>query len=485
MSWIRDLHATLDKRVMPEDVARIILGSNGWAGIPAPLWHELARVSHARPLWYWSSMRDDFERPDDCSALLTAAGRIFGYPADGIDPADPDQVGGFLNTMGALIGWGPGQDWHFRMNREQRAEYAVYHPALAGMSRRQYDKRYRALLHLEDKATRMYERLRFRRLVLIGRSGFAADIEPERFERDPMTACLIAYLAARKNRRRLFTLSSKENPVDGAAQMMLDYVLAAPGSDFEMLAMVHPRPEILARMDEVAVGSLMGAWWEVMRECAGGLKQAWPGDPVLDGTGRTISGVNPLTMIVHRGMDSSTWNTMASAYNAARAGWLNCATASAATQGLTGPFLPGKVMRLMAADLAWWHQASGGDVDPDTQVWARLPKPWTVMDGSARCTRADVEAACAEAGVDAAARGWTAPRADGAVAVFTPTPELVHGVTIASPEWAALLRRAGVFAGPSKGAVRGLDGIEVPDGVVTGELPVRDEAGNYYGTSGG
>ncbi|GAA4221237.1 hypothetical protein FHR32_005316 [Streptosporangium album] len=33
---------------------------------------------------------------------------------------------------------------------------------------------------------------------------------------------------------------------------------------------------------------------------------------------------------------------------------------------------PGKAMRLMAADLAWWHRGTGGDVDPDTRVWASL-----------------------------------------------------------------------------------------------------------------
>jgi hypothetical protein len=127
----------------------------------------------------------------------------------------------------------------------------------------------------------------------------------------------------------------------------------------------------------------------------------------------------------------------------------------------------------MAADLTWWHRGTGGDVDPDTQVWARLPLPWDVIAGIESCTRADVEAACAEAGIDPAARGWTAPRPPGVPAVFKPTPDLVHGVAVSDPSWALLLRRAGVFSG------KGLrEEIEVPMEVINGPLPVRDPASN-------
>ncbi len=33
---------------------------------------------------------------------------------------------------------------------------------------------------------------------------------------------------------------------------------------------------------------------------------------------------------------------------------------------------PGKAIRFMAADLVAWHPAGGGDVDPNTAVWAAL-----------------------------------------------------------------------------------------------------------------
>lgn len=55
---------------------------------------------------------------------------------------------------------------------------------------------------------------------------------------------------------------------------------------------------------------------------------------------------------------------------------------------------------------------------------------------------------------------------------ITPTPELVHGVSIADPVWASLLRRAGVFSGKhikpdlAEDAVRGLMA-----GVVVSPMP--------------
>jgi hypothetical protein len=82
-------------------------------------------------------------------------------------------------------------------------------------------------------------------------------------------------------------------------------------------------------------------------------------------------------------------------------------------------------------------------------VWAALPAPWDVLDGTASCTRAEVEAACRLHGVDPVQKGWTAPRPHGAVEAFRPTPELVHGVEVGHPELALFLRRIGVFSGKS------------------------------------
>ena len=76
-----------------------------------------------------------------------------------------------------------------------------------------------------------------RRLILTGHSGFAHEIPLERFAADPYAACFIAYFTARKNKRRLFSLTGKENPVDHLAEALLAR-LDRPGArtDWEMLA---------------------------------------------------------------------------------------------------------------------------------------------------------------------------------------------------------------------------------------------------------
>jgi len=57
-----------------------------------------------------------------------------------------------------------------------------------------------------------------------------------------------------------------------------------------------------------------------------------------------------------------------------------------------------------------------------------------------------VEAICRKHGVDPVKKGWTAA-AQKRVAEFRPTPELVHGVTVSSPQLAAAIKKAGWFSG--------------------------------------
>ncbi|WP_432967761.1 hypothetical protein [Dactylosporangium sp. CA-233914] len=71
-------------------------------------------------------------------------------------------------------------------------------------------------------------------------------------------------------------------------------------------------------------------------------------------------------------------------------------------------------------------------------------------------------------GVDAQARGWVA----GAMVAFEPTPELVHGVAVADPVWAARLRNAGTCSGKRirPGYADAL-AEDVPADVVISDLP--------------
>jgi hypothetical protein len=437
MTAIDELYATLDRRAMPSQVARIIRDSGMAAMWPFPVRRRLDTVADAHGYFYFSSMSDDFERAADCTEQLARAARVFGVSTDGIDPADAGQVRDFITLLGrGAGGWEPGFDWkRDRLNKDDRRgngrQLAGIDPEL--VAKRQYNRHVRVLRHLHEKAERMRAAQHRRELLVMGRSGFIADITPERFAADPVAACYIAYYTARKNERRQFSLAGRGNPVDHLAQGLLDMALASDRTDFEMLSWVFPRPAVLARLDPAALGRLLGAWHAVMALTADQLRDAWPGDERVD----------RLTMIVRRGMDSSTWNTLAQAYNAARAAWLGCLAASGAL-GLLEPACPGKVMRLMAADLAYWHRAEGSNVDSNTLVWARLPLPWQVLrEPGLSCTAGDVRTACAEAGLDPEAAGWLAPRPDGQVATFRPTPDLVHGIEVADPTWRSAARRSG------------------------------------------
>lgn len=453
-SALDKLYTSLDSRLRPEDVAALILA----AGQPFDDGERtlLQRAANSRPRWWYTSMSSDFARPVDASRQVAALNRMTGAAFE-VDAANPAELRALLAAVGGGVGWRTGFD--FKRDRVTRAELKA---AGSPWSKRQYNRLVRHLTRLHAKVERLDVELRKRELMLVGRSGLAADITAGRFRNDLAAACFVAYFVARKNLRREFSLSGKTNPMDEIADMLLKRL--DDTSDWWMVSRAHPTPQIVGRLSAADQGELLGRWSALMRGAANILEAAW--DPQ----------VNRTTMIVQRGMDSSTWNTVAQAYNTARAGWMNVLAATGALR-LLDVACPGKVMRLMAADLAFWHRSSGSDVDPDTAVWAALPLPWEVLSGAASCTRDYVVETCKRFEVDPVVRGWVGPRVTGKVAKFEPTPELVHGVSIADPVWAGLLRRAGVFSG--KQIKDGYEDIAVPPAVVVSDLPSKTAAWPY------
>ncbi|MGI5272523.1 hypothetical protein ACQEUU_25450 [Nonomuraea sp. CA-218870] len=452
----RDLHASLSRRDRPEDVAELVLRvlAGRLGRRERVVLERAARHSTRREGWF-SSMPADFAPPVGGARQVAAANRLFDQDLD-VDGDDPAALLEFAARTGEPIGWAPerGDFLRHRLNRQAREAAGL------DLSKRQYNRRFRVLRRVAAKAGVLEIERDKRRLLQVGLAGFAAEIPYERFAGDVDAACFVAYYTARRKRRREFSLSGRENPFDEIAQVL--FARCGEGADWWMIAQARSTPEVLARLPEEERGRLLGQWSAVMRHSAGLLRERWK-----DGADRK-------NMIVRRGDDSTAWNAFAVAYNAARAGWLACLRSLNAL-GLLDAACPGKVMRMMAADLAAWHRSEGGDVDPDTAVWAALPLPWEVLDGTARCTRADVEAACVAAGLDAAGSGWTAPAPARGVAVFRPTPELVHGVSVADPVWAALLRRSGVFSGrPVKPELAADAAHGLASGVVVSELPARE-----------
>ncbi len=432
---LRELHASLDRRVRPEDVAQLVLDSF------ADLYTTDERRTigtvaggalrhHAVP---FTSMAQDFARPVGFASQLAVARALFDTvpPVPVSADSDPDAVRAFVAAAGHTIGkaFGASDFKADRLNRAARDEIGL------DLSKRQYNKRFRLLTRMERKRERLRRELRKRAFVLAGKSRLASRLSWDEFATDPATACFVAYYTARCNLRSEFTISGQQRPFDQIADTLFARCRRSAATNWWAVAHVYSEREVLGLLPDQQKGALLAMWFGVIEDVAELLREVWQ-----------ANSFERATMIVRRGNDSSTWNAAAGAWNKARDGWIALLTALD-MPGALDAALPGKVLRLMAADVAAWHRTAGGGLDPDTAVWAELPFPWEVLSGAAECPRARVEAVCARHGVDPVKRGWTAPRPTAAVAAFRPTPELVHGVTVGSAGLALLLRRAGYFSG--------------------------------------
>lgn len=430
MDALDRLYSSLDARLRPEDVAVLVLEAQ-----PSLTRRERAVINdvaaHASRWHGFSGMSADYARPVGAACQIAATRVVFGVDGGAVDPEDPISVLEFASLVGSEIDWDPEHTDFLadRLNRDARAAAGIE------LSKRQYNRRFRMLRRLSAKAGRLERARAMRRATLMASAGFVGAIDRDRFRADVDAACFVAYYTARRKLRREFTLAGRENPFDQVADVLFARCKARSDTNWAMIALACPTWDVLRRLEPEQLGELLGRWSAATRSAAGQLAAMWQS-----------SDIDRATMIVRRGVDSSSWNAVAGAYNAARNGWIACLHAAGLTSLISRAW-PGKVMRVMAADLAWWHLESGGGLHPDTSVWSRLPLPWEVLDGSVMCTRADVEAACCEHGVDPERSGWTAPLTHRRIARFRPTPELVHGVSVSDPLWAMALRRARVFSG--------------------------------------
>jgi hypothetical protein len=438
---LRTLYESLDKRRRPEDVAetiREVLGEALSEGELSTL-EGAARGSLRRQLAGYTSMLEEFARPVGMDRQVARARELFrsAHPLAEDLCSDPGAVEDFLRTVGEEIGKRAGaSDFkHHRLTAAEREERGIE------LSRRGYNKRFRLLGRMEAKLATLIRELKKRELQMVGKSGLASRLSWEEFAADADSACFVAYYTARRNLRSEFTISGQQTAYDEVADMLIRRCLGSPSASWWAVAHAYPRLEAFSRLSEREAGELLGRWFGVLQEVAGLLKSVW-----------AASDIDRETMVVRRGNDSTTWNNMAGAWNTARDHWIGLVHALGLEETLER-VVPGKAMRLIAGDVAAWHRASGSPGDPNIAVWADLPLPWEVLDGERECTSRMVIEACARHGVDPETSGWTRPRPQGAVARFRPTPELVHGVTVANPYLAGFLKRLGYFSGKPKEAI--------------------------------
>lgn len=432
MQW---LYLSLNQRKRPEDVADSILEllKNQLNRAEQACLQKAAQGSLRQSFVSYTSMLQDFAAPIGLQRQISKAMELFAtaYPLDTQACDHPESIEQFIRHISQEIhkAFGGNDFKTDRLNRQARSERGME------ISKRRYNKLFRHLTRMEAKLNKLIVQLKKLTLTKVGKTGLAHTLSQENFLKERNTACFIAYYVARSNLRSEFTIYGQQRPYDEIADMLFKRCQNNAKTNWWAIAHVYPTQEVLAHLSDSQKGELLGQWYGILEEIAQLLKSVW-----------VRSNINRSTMVVRRGNDSSTWNTTASAWNKARNNWISLLYALGAEEILHSICF-GKVLRLMAADVVAWHYSAGGQIDPDTAVWNELPLPWEVLSGEQACNLDMVEAICRKHRVDPAQKGWTVPRPAGQPVAFTPTPELVHGVSVSNPMLAQVLRKAGFFSG--------------------------------------
>jgi len=435
---MEELYRSLSRRLRPEDVAQMILDKYeselSWRDRRAV--QKAAKHSLKQGRYNYSSMRFDYLRPVGAQNQLAKGHELF--PGIEVDSdawaSDPDLLDDYAAKAGGVICKSLGKN-HFsedRLSKKQRKEAGL------DISKRQYNKRFRFLKRLERKSQRLEREHRKYEITLIANTGLTFTLPYDEFAKDSNTACFIAYFVARCNLRSVFTIDGQQIAYDNVADRLLSRCRQSETTHWWAIAHVFPEQEVLAKLSDQQKGELLGTWFGILEKIATMLEEVW-----------AYSDINRNTMIVKRGNDSSTWNRAAAAWNKARDAWI-ALNYSMGTEEVIDNMCFGKVMRLMAADVAFWHQTAGGSLESDTHVWADIPFPWQVFKGEAYCTKDYVQEVCLKHKVDPVKKGWIAPRPKKKPVKFKPTPELVHGIAVAHPGLAAILKKEGYFSGKPK-----------------------------------
>jgi hypothetical protein len=433
---IQWLYLSLNQRRRSEDVADSILEllERNLTRSERQHLQKAAKGSLRQSVSGYTSMLQDFAKPVGLQRQVAKAIDLFitAHPLDAQACDQPQEVEQFIHHISQEIHktFGGNNYKYDRLNRQARQSYGI------DISRRRYNKLFRHLMSLEEKLAKLITELKKYQFTKIGKSGLAHMLAEQEFSQDLNTACFIAYYAARSNLRSEFTIYGQQRPYDNIADMLFKRCQNSATTNWWAIAHIYPTQAVLAHLSDHQKGELLGQWYGILTEIAQMLQAVWD-----------RSQIQRSTMIVQRGNDSSTWNNTASAWNKARTSWIELLYGMGAEQILQ-TICFGKVLRLMAADVVAWHNYTGDQLEPDTAVWNELPLPWEVFSGQQSCPLALVKATCHKYGVNSEQKGWIMPRPPNIKPVaFQATPELVHGVSVANPMLAHVLRQAGFFSG--------------------------------------
>jgi hypothetical protein len=449
MTTIEQLYQTLSERRRPEDVAEMVieLTKDSLTIKERLLLEKAAKGSLARNVLGYTSMLQTFAEAKGAGKQIARAIEIFKLDSKTkSDYNNQKDIEDFINFVSPIIHKTAGKnDFKVdRLNKSQRKENGL------DLSKRNYNKKWRLLTRIENKLLKFIRESKKIEFQKIAKHGLAHSLEFTNFSSDINTACFIAYYNSRCNLRSVFTNQSQDRAFDEISEMLLNRCKGEETKFFDFfrkaktekpnntnwwaISHIYTSQEVLSNLTDEHKGVLLGKWTTILQEIAELLDEVW-----------TISNINRETMVVKRGNDSTTWNNTAGAWNKARDNWMNLIYALGLDYILE-EICFGKVLRLMAADVVAWHYSTGGKLDPNTEVWNKIPLPWEVFQNKAECNKELVIKYCKHAGLDPEKSGWIAPRVHG-VAEFKPTPELVHGVTVSNPFLAKVLKRHRYFSG--------------------------------------
>ncbi len=451
MNTLIDLHKTLKQRKRPEDVAQLILELVGEilsSGEKDTL-KKAAKGSIKKTFYGYTSMLQEFATAIGAEKQIKKTIEIFKIDEkEPIDFDNVEEIEKFIKEVSPIINKKVGANNFLsdRLNKEQRKEKGL------DLGKRNYNKKWRLLKRLESKLFKYSREIKKIEFQKISKHGLAHTLDFKEFEIDLNSACFIAYYNSRCNLRSVFTNTSQERAFDEISEMLfnrckgittnsvLGFNKTGTRQESEnvtnwwAISHIYTSQEVLSKLTDEQKGRLLGKWTSILQEISFFLNEIWINNDI-----------NRQTMIVKRGNDSTTWNNTAGAWNKARDNWMNIIY-SLGMDYILDEICFGKVLRLMAADVVAWHQSTGGKLDPNTDIWNKIPLPWEVFQGKEKCNKELVVKYCKEAGIDPEKSGWVAPRIHG-VAEFIPTPELVHGVVVSNPYLATVLKRHKYFSG--------------------------------------
>lgn len=449
MTTIEQLYQTLSERRRPEDVAEMVieLTKDSLTTKERLLLEKAAKGSLARNVFGYTSMLQTFAEAKGAGKQIAKAIEIFKLDNKSkSDYNNQKDIEGFINFVSPIIHKTAGKnDFKVdRLNKSQRKENGL------DLSKRNYNKKWRLLTRIENKLLKFIRESKKIELHKIAKHGLAHSLDFANFSSDINTACFIAYYNSRCNLRSVFTNQSQDRAFDEISEMLLkrckeketkffdffrkDKIGKQNNTNWWAISHIYTSQEVLSNLTDEQKGILLGKWTTILQDIAELLDEVW-----------TVSNINRETMVVRKGNDSTTWNNTAGAWNKARDNWMNLIY-SLGLDFILEEICFGKVLRLMAADVVAWHYSTGGKLDPNTEIWNKVPLPWEVFQNKAECNKELVIKYCQQAGLDPEKSGWIAPRVHG-VAEFKPTPELVHGVAVSNPFLATVLKRHRYFSG--------------------------------------